>query len=487
MAEAAGEAKKRVALICTVWGANFLEFFCEYCLASLLAPNNLPWASTAYDLTFMLYTQETDLARLQGDENFRRVSELVKVEFVFLETLSPAARQGHWVQWQHATQRFEEFSAFVIVIPDCVYSNSLLQKVFGCLERKNIIYYSLPQVCLELIVPRLLALRDAPSADRAHSILDLSEQQILSLFIEYINPKHAVAIYKPDYFVTHPEYVIAASKARLALIETVCHPLAVSSDVRNFSHTFNSTVEDAKIGFLEILGISGELTLKFIEQYFRWSTDRLDLSRSSNLAQWYYHFRERGADRYSETETEVVLSGSSALSQKRRRVTKPRLIYANAVALYQFALCALFGLSEIGCQREVRQFITLAMHAPGFRKAIMAQGIPLTIFLPLSSEPVEILNYLYKLGEPCALINFLLTHLLPGKLFVKQGQPFVLNTSKRGRCDRTRFQAIDRAMATHLPDAITGEIASHPYHLTSDTVAYLTTMKYGSVHKFADS
>jgi hypothetical protein len=470
-----------------VWGANFLELFCEYSLASLLAPSNLPWAATSYDLTFIIYTREADVAQLQIHTNVRRAAELAKVEFVFIENLPAGALQGHWIQWQHALQRFEEFWGFVIVIPDCVYSNTLLSKVFGSLELNDIIYYSLPQVCLEPIGQRLNALRQDPAGEQTNSVIDLSEQQILNLFVEYINPKHAVAMYKPDYFVTHPEYVIAASKSKLELIETACHPLAVSSRVKNLSHTFNSTAEKAKIDFLEILGISCEFTLKFIEQYFRWPSDRMDLSRSSNLARWFNHFRQSGANQYGETETEIALSGSDALSQKRRAVTKPRLVHANAVALYQSAFCDLLSVSEIGCQREVRQFITLAMHAPGFRKAIMAQEIPLTIFLPLSFEPVEILNYLYKLGQPGALINFLLTHLSPGKLFVKHGQPFVLNLSKQGRYSRTRFQAIDQAMATHLPDAVTGKIASHPYHPTNDLVAYLTTMKYGSAHKFADS
>lgn len=486
MPERVGEARKRIALVCTVWGASFLEFFCEYSLASLLAPGNLPWASTAYDVAFVLYTQEADVTRLKLHENFRRVAELVKIEFVFLEALPPGARQGHWIQWQHATLRWDEFSAFVIVIPDCVYSNSVLQKVLGSLELNDIIYYSLPQVCLEPIVPRLRGLRHDPTGDLAYSTIDLSEQQILNLFIEYINPKHAVAIYKPDYLITHPEYVIRASKTKLELVETACHPLAVSARVRNLSHTFNATADEAKTGFLEILGISCEFTLKFIEQYFRWPSDRMDLSRSSNLAGWFHHFREQGANQYSETETEVALSGLDALSQKRQRVTNPRLIYANAVALYQFALSTLSSLSVYGCRHEVRQFLTLAMHVPGFRKAIMAQGTPLTIFLPLSSEPVEILNYLYALGKPGALIKFLLVHLLPGKLHIKHGQPFLLSASKQGRADSTRFQAIDQAMTTQLADAVTGTIASHPYHPTRDIVAYLTTMNYGSVHKFAE-
>jgi hypothetical protein len=487
MPDAAGEEKKQVALVCTVWGEKFLEVFCEYSLASLLAPNNLPWASTAYDITLILYTKQADVARLQANENFRRAMELVSVKFELLENLPAAAGSGHWIQWQHATLSSGTFSAFIVIIPDCVYANSLLRKVLGALESNDIIYYSLPQVCLEPILPRLRGLRDRRTATQPHSTLDLDERQIINLFVEYINPKHAAAIHKPDYFITHPEYVLVASKGRLELTEVACHPLAISGRARSLSYTFNPTAEDAKIGFLEILGISCEFTLKYIEQYFRWRSDRMDLSRCSNLAGWDFTFREPGAIEYGKTKTEVALSGFDALSQQRTKLTKPRLVYANAVAVYQATFFSLYSVAGAGCLREVRQFITLAMHLPQFRKAIMQQGGPLTIMLPQSTEPVEILSYLYSLRRSDPLIKFLLAHIVPGKLLLKIGQRFVLDPSEQSRSGQTRFQAIDPALATYLSDRITGTIASWPRYLTRDIIVYTATMNYGSADKFAAS
>ncbi len=483
MAEPTSGAKKRIALACTVWGEKFLEIFCDYCLASLTAPSNLPWASTAYDITFLIYTREADVGYLQAHENFRQLAKLVDVQFFYLEKFPSAARSGHWIQWQHAVLRAGNFSAFVLVIPDCVYANSLLRKVLGALETNDIIYYSLPQVCLELILPRL---RRERMQAQSFSTLDLTETQIISLLLEYINPKHAVAIYKPDYFITHPEYLLAASKGRLELTELACHPLAVSTRVTSLSYSFNPADESTKTAFLEILGISCEFTLKFIEQYYRWRSDRMDLSRSSNLASWDFTFREQGAIEYAKTKTDITLSGLEALSQQRTEATRPQVVYGNAAALYQSAFFSLYSVA-VDCEKEVRQFIALAMHLPGFRKAIMRESGPLTIMLPLYDEPVDALDRLYSLRRPEPLIKFLLMHVVRGKPLLKLGQHFVLDTSKRESTGETRLQAIDGALASYLTAAVTGTIVSQPVYVTRDIVAYTTRLSYGSMDELANS
>jgi hypothetical protein len=487
MLERAVSARKRVALVCTVWGETFLKIFCDHCLASLLAPSNLPWASGEYDVTLLVYTRKADLAYLKRHENFRWVSGLVKISFVFLEDLPDSASKGHWLQWQHAVLGQEQFSSYVIIIPDCVYASSLLRKVLGSLKENDIVYYSLPQVCLELILERLYTLRSPIAAKPSAFALDLSELQILSLFIEYINPKHAVALHKPDYFITHPEYLIVASKNHLELIEPACHPLALSGRVKDLSRTFNSLTSGTKVDFLEILGVSCELSLKFIEQYFRWPADRMDLSRTSNLAQWDHHFRQQSSNEYSETETVVTLSGLEALDQEQRRLTKPRNKYLNAAATYHDGLRALSLMAGPNCPREINQLITLAMHAPGFRKAIMSQRAPLTIMLPASIEPSDIFNRIYSLANAEALIGFALVHLVPGNLQIKPGDRFLLQRFGPNHADPTRFRGIEPEMAAHMSREVTGTVLSSPMWLMDRIVVYRAAIKYGSIKNFVQS
>jgi hypothetical protein len=482
MLEPAGKAKERVALVCTVWGAKFLEIFCDYSLASLLAPSNLPWAAEAFDVTFFIYTRQADIGQLQAHENVRRAAELVEVKFVPVETLPDAARHGHWIQWQHALLNTPGFSAFVLIIPDCVYANSLLQKVLGALATKEIVYYTLPQVCVELILPRL---RPERAQTQSYCLLDLSEAQIIKLFVEYINPKHAVAIYKPDYFVTHPEYVLAASKGRLELTELACHPLAVSRKAAALSYTFNPTEESPSTAFLEILGISCEFTVKYFEQYFRWRSDRMDLSRSSNLASWSYTFREPGAIEYAATKTDLALSGPEAVSQKRTEIDKPRVVYANVSALYQAALFSLY-LTARGCAPDVKRFIALAMHMPGFRKAIMDAGLPLTVVLPLGREPVQMLRHLYALRKQKLLIEFLLMHVVRGKVILKRGQHFVLNGPEEPRSGAALLRIVDPSLASQVKTGITGRMVSEPVYVAHNVIAYQARLNYRSFRQFVD-
>src|ERR1700722_4785250 len=64
--------RPRVALVCTVWGAEFCDFFCQYSLATLLSPTNLPRAGDNHDLTLLLYTTKQDLGRIEAHPNFRK-------------------------------------------------------------------------------------------------------------------------------------------------------------------------------------------------------------------------------------------------------------------------------------------------------------------------------------------------------------------------------------------------------------------------------
>jgi hypothetical protein len=483
MRESTAPGRKKVALVCTVWGEKFVELFCEQCLPTLLAPANLPWASSVYDITFAIYTKTADIARVCAHENFKEVSQCATIKFVALEDLPARATTGHWIQWQHAISSLHDFWAFVLIIPDCVYANSLLSKVLHCLASNDFVYYSLPQVCLEQIVPRLRELRGARNG--GGSTLDLSERQIVELFIDYINPKHAAAVYKPDYFMTHPEYALTVTQGRLQLTELSCHPLAISGKAKSLSYTFNPSTTGASLGFLEILGISCEFTLKFIEQYFRWPSERMDLSRCANLAAWYYTFWEEGSAEYANTKTDIRVS-NPPISQMRAPLTKSRLTYLNAVGSYHAVFYAIHIHSMLNrnCKREVRRFIALTIHAPGFRKAIMRKHTPLTVLLPIGDEPVKVLRSLYDLRNRAALIKFVLLHIVAGKILLKSGQEFVLNSSEQKDSGELRLQTVDPTLKTVLSASVTGTISSEPVYASQDVVVYETKMKYGSAAIF---
>src|SRR6478672_6742742 len=64
------------------------------------------------------------------------------------------------------------------------------------------------------------------------------------------------------------------------------HPLAVRSSTRSLSYTFDAPSPDSRTCYLEILGVSAEPALKFLEQYYRWPKLHRDHSRVMNLGSW---------------------------------------------------------------------------------------------------------------------------------------------------------------------------------------------------------
>ena len=476
--------RTRIALVCTVWGAEFTQFFCQYSLATLLSPTSLPRAAAGHDFTLLLYTLEEDLVRMRAHPNFRKLATLVDVKPVLLETLPPAARRGHWIQWHHALLSANEFSSFILLIPDCLYANDAIERIADSLQANDIIYYCIPQVCLEPLRPYLDEAAKPVNGDSPYSYLDFSKLDIASLFVKFINPRYAVALHRPDYFVTHPEYVLRPTKGRVELHELTCHALAVSSRATSVSYTLNSPTETAKTAFLEVLAIGVEYTFKYFEQYFRWPSSRMQLSRFSTLAGWSHTFFEPGAAEYNKTQIEIAVAGLEAVAQRRTPVQNPRFKYARTAIEYYAAMYAIYDGPARQSEREVRRAIALAMSLPGFRKAIMHDDGPSTIFLPTSKGASRILKLLYGLGNPRHVLKFILMHVIPGRLMLKFGQSFVLEQAAGRPSYRPRLRVIDPALAHVLSNAITGRVVSLPTCISDRVIAYPAPIQYGPTDDF---
>ena len=416
--------RTRIALVCTVWGAEFTDFFCQYSLATLLSPTNLPRACTAHDFTLLLYTGEDDLARMQAHANFRKLAALVDIKPVFFADLPPTARSGHWIQWHHALLSSDEFSSFILLIPDCLYANDTFQQIADALEDNDVVFYCIPQICLEPSLPFLNDATRCVQGESPHSYLDFSALDIASLFIKFINPRYAVALHRPDYFVTHPEYILRASKGRVEIHEITCHALAVSSRAKDVSYALNPMSEFPKAAFLGLLAVGVEYTFKYFEQYFRWPSSQMQLSRHGTLASWSYTFFERGVSEYNKTKTEIAVSGLEASALRRTAVSNPRVKYARAAFQYYASLYAIHAGPAGGCRPEVKRAIALAMSVPGFRKHAMKLTGPATILLPAADEAASVLDVLYRANDPELLLQIYIAAHIAGATDAQTGASF---------------------------------------------------------------
>jgi hypothetical protein len=478
--------RTKIALVCTVWGSEFTDFFCQYSLATLLSPAGLPHATQRHDFTLLLYTLEQNLERMRAHGNFQKLATLVDIRTILLESMPPAARQGHWFQWHHALLRADEFSSFILLIPDCLFVNDAIGRIVDALQENDIVYYCVPQVSLEPLQPELSAALKRAKSDAAFTYLDYSETDIASLFVKYINPRYAVALHKPEYFVTHPEFALRPSREKIELHELSCHAMAVSSRATSVAYTLNSPARGGKSAFLGLLAVGVEYTFKYFEQYFRWPVHEMRLSRFSTLASWSHNYFEPGATDYTATQTEITLAGLKAVAQRRTLVTNPRLRYARAALEYYAAIYSVYEGPAHSCRREVRRAIAIAMCLPGFRKALMSDSRPLTILLPTSKGASRILQHLFARGKAQYVLQFILMHVIPGRLMLKAEHPFIFEKAADRPSYHPRLRVIDSALTHVLTDAVIGHITSLATHITDDVIAYAAEIQYGPVDEFVE-
>jgi tetratricopeptide (TPR) repeat protein len=421
-------AKLRVALVCLVWGEEFADFFAHYCVRSLLEPHNIPLVAREQDVTLLLYTDRPTRDFLERCDSFNALSEFVKVEVLQLEQLPATARTNHWVPWQHAVAgRNRDFDSFLVIIPDCVYAAGSLGTIIAALEDHDAVYGTVPQVCRETVVGELEGLRRVDD----HEYISFTSLQAVELFIRHVNPKHAAAACSGTFFLAHPELALALSPESMVVSEISSHPLAVRSSARSISYTFDALSPGAKPCYLEILGVSAEPTLKFVEQYYRWPKLHRDHSRLMNLASWASIFRDASNAAYSRSATHIALDQGRVLGQHRGEVTRAKTNFVNATLDYLAVSTRVCERARQCADTTAARYVALATAAPGFHRRLRRLQSDLTVVLPRTESRFEDVVEGIE-GRPAAqemLRRFLFLHVVAGRLPIVPGQVVFLTYS----------------------------------------------------------
>jgi hypothetical protein len=85
--ERAMPVKAAAKLLIPVWGREYISTFGQFCLASLLAENNLPEFVKHYDLSVTLLTRTADIALFGEYPAFVRLSQLIDVNFISIDDI----------------------------------------------------------------------------------------------------------------------------------------------------------------------------------------------------------------------------------------------------------------------------------------------------------------------------------------------------------------------------------------------------------------
>lgn len=420
--------KLRVALVCLVWGETFADFFARYCVGSLLEPQNIPLVSREHDVTLLLYTDRATWEFLDRCDSFRSLCRFARVELLPLEQLPATARTNHWIPWQCAVAgRNRDFDLFLVVIPDCVYAAGCLGAVIDALKEHDTVYYTLPQVCRETVAGELDGLRRVDG----HEYISFTPLQAVELFIRHVNPKHAAAACSGMFFINHPEYAIQLSPRSMVVSETGSHPFAVRSSTRSVSYTLDALSPEARTCYLEILGVSAEPALKYVEEYYRWPKLYRDHSRLMNLGRWAWTFRDASNAAFSRSATHVTLDQGRALRQRRGPVKRAKTKFINATLDYLAVATRIYERAREFPDAAAAEYTALAIAAPGFRRHLRRLQSGFTVVLPRTGGRFrEVVKAIER--HPAAkqiLRRFLFLHVVAHQLPITPGHAVFLTCS----------------------------------------------------------
>ena len=79
--------RPKLKFLMAVWGADYIEAFCDVSLASYLAPGNLPHLATETDLEILIMTSEASLPSFETQPLFHRLRALCPVRFCVIDDL----------------------------------------------------------------------------------------------------------------------------------------------------------------------------------------------------------------------------------------------------------------------------------------------------------------------------------------------------------------------------------------------------------------
>jgi hypothetical protein len=473
--------RKSLGLICSVWGADFTKFFCRYVVPTLLAGENLPRLAERYDVSLLLYATAADFAAMESDPGFKEMRRLAAVRCIGIESFAAPVR-NHWTYWQHGVVEFKDaHDAFVMLIPDCLYAADALGRIADALEAHEVVYYTVPQACRELVVADLEHAMRQDAPDAAFRTLALSCEQLSDMFIKYINPKHAAGIDRPEFFLTHPEYLLNVGPGRVGIIEQVSHPLAIRSGAGSITRGFNPAGARHDPTYLGLLGVGCEFTLKFIEQYYRWPAESMLVSRLPTLASWSHTFREHGMAEYAGTQAQMTLSGAAVADIARAPATSRRARYVHAVLAVLQAQFAVFDYANQAENIEARRCVALAISLPGFRRRLAALGDRVTVLMPASASLGAIVQAAATARAPAALMEFCLMHVLPGQLQLKRGDLFRLWPADRRNGRTQHLQLVSPDIPNPRMSVASGTVRSHAMLVSAHVVVYQVDIDYGNV------
>ncbi|HEY3918059.1 MAG TPA: hypothetical protein VGL83_09710 [Stellaceae bacterium] len=140
---AAPEHSRTITFVIVFWGEKFRRLFLDYCLASLMAPQNLPFIATeeAHDIKakFIICSTAEDYAALAEEPMFALLRHYAEVSLIDIGLPGATLMMLHMSKGHKAAlQRcIEEKSYCSVLAPDIILANGSVRKLIEIVDRKH--------------------------------------------------------------------------------------------------------------------------------------------------------------------------------------------------------------------------------------------------------------------------------------------------------------------------------------------------------------
>lgn len=173
------------------WGQQFLDYFRQICLPSLLAPANLPAWPWKQQSRFVCYCPEAEWLHLQLEPAWQKLASFMTVAWQPLlpgfeppppDDFNKYPFKGECCQVAIADCR-QRGSAAVFIVPDALYANGFVQALAGLIAQGTELVFHLGARVNEAVLDPLELYREA-------SALTVAPETAVDLMLQYLHPDY---------------------------------------------------------------------------------------------------------------------------------------------------------------------------------------------------------------------------------------------------------------------------------------------------------
>ena len=193
--------------VTVVWGEQFRNYFLRYCLASLLAPGNIPSLAGHRRAEFIIATTAEDWQAMCETEIFRALQRHAKA--IFLELPSRPPGQPNWERSVvgiklYSEAAFQKKAYRIFTVPDYIYADGAVARLnqLATAGAQAVMINVQPRIAEEAFFATLKTMGLSPQADCRDTGTPLvySSRQLVSAALKSFHSMTVVNEWEAPYF-----------------------------------------------------------------------------------------------------------------------------------------------------------------------------------------------------------------------------------------------------------------------------------------------